>query len=132
MTSDKIHELNELNFESMVLNAAGTVLVDFTAEWCPPCKALAPTLARIAEATWGRVVVGSVDADVSPDLAARFRVRGMPTLIVFQEGREVGRRTGLTNDEGVYALLANAMSRESAPLPTSRPAVGPTHIPRTR
>ncbi len=112
MTSEKVHELNELNFESMVLKQKGTVLVDFTAEWCPPCKALAPVIERFAEKTWGQVVVGSVDADASPDLSARFRVHGLPTLIVFREGHEAARRTGLTNDAGVAALLESAMSRQ--------------------
>jgi thioredoxin 1 len=112
MTSEKVHELNELNFESMVLDRRGTVLVDFTAEWCSPCKALAPVIERFAEKTWGQVVVGSVDADVSPDLSARFRIHGLPTLIVFRDGHEAARRTGLTNDAGVAALLDSAMSRE--------------------
>jgi thioredoxin-like negative regulator of GroEL len=62
-------------------------------------------VARIAEETWGRVSVGSVDVDVCPDLAAKFRIRGMPTLVVFRDGKEIARRIGLTDDEGIRALL---------------------------
>jgi thioredoxin 1 len=117
MSSDRVHELNELNFDSMVLKQPGPVLVDFTATWCGPCKALAPVVARIADETWGRVVVGEVDADADPQLAAMFRVRGMPTLIVFQDGKEVARRVGWTNDDGVRALLGPALARRGAAVP---------------
>jgi len=103
---EKIIELNDLNFESSVLQAAGLVLVDFTAAWCPPCRALSPVLERLAEQAHGTVVVGCVDADAHPSLSARYGVRGLPTLIVFAGGKEVARRVGLTTDEGVRKLLA--------------------------
>jgi thioredoxin 1 len=105
MASEKVHELNELNFESTVVQGSETVLVDFTADWCPPCQRLSPVVARIAEQTAGRVLVGSVDVDACPDLASRFRIRGLPTLIVFQHGKEIARRTGLTDEDGIRALL---------------------------
>ena len=105
MASESVHELNELNFTSLVLREPGTVLVDFTAQWCPPCRALSPIVARIAVEAAGRVRVGSVDVDANPDLASQYRIRGLPTLVVFQGGREVARRTGLTNENGVRALL---------------------------
>ena len=106
MASEKVEEWNELDFRTMVLEKRGTVLVDFTADWCGPCKALAPVVARIAEETSGRVAVGSVNADDNPSLSARYNVRGLPTLIVFRDGKEIARRVGLTNDAGVRALLA--------------------------
>ena len=105
MAKERVQELNELNFDATVLQESGAVLVDFTAAWCPPCKALSPIVARIADETWGRVLVASVDVDACPDLAAKFRIRGMPTLVVFRDGREIARRTGLTNEEGIRALL---------------------------
>jgi thioredoxin 1 len=110
MTSKCVHQWNELSFESTVLRASGTVLVDFTAGWCPPCKRLAPVVERIADETSGRVSVGSVDVDAWPALASKFRIRGVPTLVVFQDGKEIARRTGLTNEEGIRALLATANS----------------------
>jgi thioredoxin 1 len=104
MAKDKILELNDLNFESSVIEAAGPVLVDFTARWCAPCRALAPVLERFAAEAEG-VVVGSVDGDACPDLASRYGIRGLPTLIVFVGGKEVARRVGLTNGEGIRKLV---------------------------
>ncbi len=106
MASDKVHELNELNFDSMVLQAQGPVLVDFTAAWCPPCRALSPIVDRMAGETWGRVRVCSVDADAYPNLASQFAIRGLPTLVLFTDGREAARRMGLTNEQGIRKLLA--------------------------
>jgi thioredoxin 1 len=114
MASEKVQEWNELNFQSAVLEERGTVLVDFTAEWCPPCKALAPVVANVAAAMWGRVVVGSVNADDCPNIAARFGIRGLPTLIVFHDGKEIARRVGLTNESGVRALLEPALAAQSS------------------
>jgi thioredoxin 1 len=110
MASESVHELGDLNFESTVLQASGTVLVDFTAGWCPPCKKLVPIVERIADEMLGRVSVGSVDIDACPDLARRFAIRGVPTLVVFREGKEVARRTGLTNEGGIRALLPEALA----------------------
>ena|SRR5688572_13584181 len=110
MASKSVHELGDLNFDSTVVRASGTVLVDFTAGWCPPCKKLTPIVERIAEEASGRLSVGSVDVDAWPDLASRFRIRGVPTLVVFQDGKEIARRTGLTNEEGVRALLPEGLA----------------------
>jgi thioredoxin 1 len=114
MANESVYELSELDFDSMVLRRAGAVLVDFTAAWCGPCKALSPIVARIADATRGRVLVTSVDVDASPNLAAKFGIRGMPTLVVFQDGKEVARRTGLTNEAGIRALLEPALASRNA------------------
>jgi thioredoxin 1 len=114
MANESVYELNELDFDSMVLRRPGPVLVDFTAAWCGPCKALSPIVARIADATRGRVLVASVDVDANPNLAAKFQVRGMPTLVVFQDGREIARRTGLTNESGIRALLEPALASSPA------------------
>ncbi len=118
MAKDKVLELNDLNFDATVLEGAGPVLVDFTAGWCAPCRALSPVLERFAAAPDG-VVVGSVDADAHPELAVRYGVRGLPTLIVFAGGKEVGRHLGLTNEAGIRKLVAGAVRperREHAPI----------------
>ena len=114
MASERVEELTELNFDEKVLRKSGAVLVDFTAAWCGPCKALSPVVARIADQTWGRVVVGSVDVDTNPILAAKFQIRGVPTLVVFQDGREIARRTGLINEDGIRALLEPVLTPSTA------------------
>src|SRR5690349_22294899 len=103
MASSKIHTVNELNFDELVLAATGPVLVDFTAAWCGPCKAQSKILDHVVETA--EVVIGTVDVDECPDLAARFGVRGMPTLLLFQGGKETGRRLGLTTEQGIRALV---------------------------
>lgn len=105
MVSEKVHEVNELNFEQLVVASPLPVLVDFTAAWCAPCRALSPIVERMAAQLAGRVRVCSVDADECPNLASRFGIRAMPTLVVFHRGREVSRRIGLTNEEGIRKLL---------------------------
>lgn len=107
MPSPKIQILNELNFDSLVLHADRPVLVDFTATWCGPCKVQTKILERLAEAT-DAVVIGVVDVDECPALAARFAVRGMPTLLAFRDGKETARRLGVSTEPAVVALVAPA------------------------
>ena len=99
--------LNEVEFERLIQHARGAVLVDFTAAWCGPCKTQSAILANAA-GRLGDAVVAAVDVDASPELAARFGVRGMPTLLVFKNGAVVGRRLGLATEGAVVALLAQA------------------------
>ena len=105
MASQNVVELNEVDFESVVLRAPGRVLVDFTGNWCPPCRALSPILERVARKMEGQVRVYSVDADACPLLTSQFKIRGLPTLVVFANGREVARRLGMTSEEGVRQLV---------------------------
>jgi len=93
----------------MVLQAPGPVLVDFTAEWCPPCRALSPVVERIAAELSGRVRVCSVDADACPNLSAQFGIRALPTLVVFLRGKVIAQRIGLTNEDGIKSLLGAAV-----------------------
>ena len=105
MTIGSVHVLNGLNFDAVVMKAGVPVVVDFSATWCRPCKVQLAVLERIAAAS-AHIVVGTVDVEESPDLAARFAIRGMPTLVVFHEGRETARRLGLTTERDVRALAA--------------------------
>lgn len=82
------------NFASVVLKAELPVIVDFSAEWCPPCRVLTPLYARLAEEYSGKMLFASLDVDAYPDLAGKLGVQGMPTLIIFQRGEEIKRLVG--------------------------------------
>jgi thioredoxin 1 len=86
--------VGEQNFATEVLNAALPVIVEFTAEWCPPCRVLAPLYARLAHEYSGKVVFASLDVDEHPSISARYGVQGVPTLVVFHAGKEVTRLVG--------------------------------------
>jgi thioredoxin 1 len=105
MASKNVIEVNELNFDAEVLKAEHPVLVDFTATWCGPCKVLAPIVAKLADEYEGKVKVAKLDIDGSPNLAQRYGIRGVPTVIVFQGGEKKAQHVGLTNREGLVKLL---------------------------
>lgn len=105
MASSKVQILNDSNFDEVLATADGPVLVEFTATWCAPCRVQGAVLERVAERDEG-VTVGAVDVDDYPELAARYGVRGMPTLVVFKGGKETARRLGLAQEQAVAALIA--------------------------
>ncbi len=87
-------EITAQNFDEQVLRSALPVLVDFWAEWCPPCKMLAPYVDAIAAKYQGRLSVGKVDVDTFPQITEWYDVYGFPTLMVFQNGQPVQRMLG--------------------------------------
>ena len=91
--SEKVVTLTDLNFQHKV--KTGTVLVDFWAVWCMPCKMMVPVLNEVAEATDGKVTIAKVNVDEQKATAAKFGIRSIPTMILFQNGREVKRIVGV-------------------------------------
>lgn len=91
MTTATIIDVTEATFEASVIEASRTtaVMVDFWADWCPPCRALTPVLERVAAEYAGRVVLAKVDADENMKLAGRYKLRGFPTVILFVNGEAV-------------------------------------------
>jgi len=92
-------------FDAEVLQASLPVLVDFTADWCAPCRALHPTLVKLAADYAGRVKVVSVDVDAAGALASQYGVRGIPTLSVFKGGKVVDQTVGLQPESQLRAML---------------------------
>ncbi len=105
MAGKNIHTFNETNFESEVLNADKPVLVDFTATWCGPCRALAPIVEKLADEFEGKVKVGKLDIDESPNVTAKYGIRSVPTVLIFQGGQKKGQHVGLATREKLVQLL---------------------------
>jgi thioredoxin 1 len=100
-----VNEIQEADFQSEVIEADTPVLVDFFAPWCGPCKALAPALEAVAKTYKGRVKVVKVDVDKAQRLAAHYRIRGVPTLMFFKEGKPVDTIVGLPSASILRAKL---------------------------
>lgn len=101
--------ITDATFEEVVLKSAQPVLVDFWAAWCGPCRMVGPIIEEIATEYAGKAVVGKVDVDANQEFAAKYGVRNIPTVLVFQNGEVVGRQVGVapknTYTEAIDALL---------------------------
>jgi thioredoxin 1 len=106
MSSQLIPSVTDRTFEAEVLQSQVPVLIDFTATWCGPCKALKPIIEKVAQSHAGRLKVLQLDIDDSPDTPSRFNIRGVPTVIMFKDGKEVARQVGLAPEAKLVALVS--------------------------
>lgn len=103
--SDKIVHLSDAAFERDVLESAKPVLVDYWAEWCGPCKMIAPILEDIAEEYDGRVTIAKLNIDENPDTPRKYGIRGIPTLTLFKDGAVEATKVGALSKSQLAAFL---------------------------
>ena len=101
-------EINDANFEELVLKSDKPVLVDFWAEWCGPCRMLGPIIEDLSDEFADKAIIGKVDVDSNQQFAAQFGVRNIPTVLVFKGGEMVNRPVGVAQ-KSVYADFLNAL-----------------------
>ena len=99
MANETVIEFTDANFDEEVINADQPVLVDFWAEWCMPCRMLAPTIDELATEYDGKVKVGKVDTDANRDVAAKMNISAIPTIILFKGGEVVKKFVGVTQKQ---------------------------------
>ncbi|MFG0327939.1 MAG: thioredoxin [Phycisphaerales bacterium JB037] len=108
MASEKVHEFTDDNFETEVLGADEPVLVDFWAEWCMPCRMLAPTIDAVADEFDGKAKVGKLDTDANKAVAIKYGISAIPTVIVFKGGEPAKKFVGLASKDDLAAALREA------------------------
>jgi thioredoxin 1 len=105
MASEHTHSFTDAGFDQEVLQSGIPVLVDFWAEWCGPCRMMAPTVDAIAEQFAGQVKVGKLNVDQNGGTAMRYNIRGIPTLLLFKNGQVVEQRVGAIGKSDVEKMI---------------------------
>ncbi len=109
MASDKVLAFGDSNFEDEVIKSEKPVLVDFWAPWCAPCKAIAPVVDTLAEEYEGKVKFGKVNVDENPATPAKYGIRGIPTIMIFKDGKLMDQVVGAVPKAQLEALLKKAL-----------------------
>jgi thioredoxin len=112
--SENVQETSDGTFEADVLKADKPVLVDFWAEWCAPCRMLAPTVEAVAEKYASNARVVKLNVDQNPSVSQRFGIKGIPTLILFKNGKEEERVVGATSEQAISRMLDKHVSAATA------------------
>lgn len=102
---ENVVEITDANFETEVVNSTLPVLVDFWAQWCAPCRMLAPTIKELAQEYEGKVKVGKLDTDNNHNTAVKFGINAIPTIILFRNGRATKTMVGMSSKKDLKAAL---------------------------
>lgn len=105
MASELIKHLSDTSFEADVLQAATPVLVDYWAEWCGPCKMIAPILDEVADAYKGKLQIAKMNVDENREVPAKFGIRGIPTLMLFKDGQLAATKVGAMSKAQLTAFI---------------------------
>lgn len=105
MNNSSVIIFNDASFEKEVLQATSAVLVDFWAEWCGPCKMIAPILEELAPNYLGKIKIGKLNVDENPNTPAKYGIRGIPTLILFKDGKALETKVGALSKSQLEAFL---------------------------
>lgn len=109
MLLDRPIKVQQDDFDRTVLGSSAPVLVDFYADWCAPCKMVAPLMDELAHEQVGKILIVKIDTDAAPDVALKYEIRSIPTLILFQDGKEVERSLGF-EPERLRELVQRAVA----------------------
>lgn len=110
MASSNALELTDADFEQTVINASTPALVDFWAEWCMPCKMMAPTLDELADEYTGKLVVGKVNTDENRNISMQFGISAIPTVILFKDGEMIKKFVGLQQKADLKTAIDEALA----------------------
>jgi thioredoxin 1 len=107
--ADNILHLKDSDFDKAITEAKGVALVDFWAQWCMPCKMIAPVLEAVANDFAGKVTIAKIEVDEAGETASRFNVMNIPTLIFFKDGKEASRTVGVISKEDITRRLEDLL-----------------------
>lgn len=98
-------EITDKNFQTDVVEKGGVSVLDFWAEWCGPCRMISPIIEKLATEYDGKAIIGKVNVDHNPDVAMKYGVRSIPTIVILKDGEEVNRHVGYTSQDNLAKLI---------------------------
>ena len=102
------NQVSDDNFEKDVLNSSETVIVDFWAEWCGPCRMVGPIIGELAKEYDGKVIVGKLDVDANPEVSMKYQIRSIPTILILKDGEIIHKHVGVATKQSLVQKIEEA------------------------